>query len=147
MSLCLAGLPTWNHRTQKPTPVKTQAACLRCISYYIISSVMHTFWLVLTCDLLDSFFYFSRFHIAGVMHSTPIQAWVFVWLYFHLHLSSVHYCKDHFHLQSRASLGGHHFLYLHDLNPLTPKIKLVFLLPVYYTILQMLLLRIWYWIY
>ena len=42
--------------------------------------------------------------IAEVMGSNPIQAWIFFRPYFHYCSSSVHYCKDCFHIQKILTL-------------------------------------------
>ena len=42
--------------------------------------------------------------ITVVMGSNPIQAWIFFRPYFHYCSSSVHYCKDCFHIQKILTL-------------------------------------------
>ena len=42
--------------------------------------------------------------IAEVMGSNPVQAWIFFRPYFHYCSSSVHYCKDCFHIQKILTL-------------------------------------------
>ena len=42
--------------------------------------------------------------ITEVMGSNPIQAWIFFRPYFHYCSSSVHYCKDCFHIQKILTL-------------------------------------------
>ena len=42
--------------------------------------------------------------ITEVMGSNPVQAWIFFRPYFHYCSSSVHYCKDCFHIQKILTL-------------------------------------------
>ena len=97
--------------------------------------------------------------IAEVIGSNTVQAWIFSRPYLHHCSSSVHYCKDLFHIQvwnfilHNNTLLEYDFIFIcwlygtHDyhmcLNPLTPKLSWVILLIVCHTIYVMLVWRIW----
>ena len=52
--------------------------------------------------------------IAEVMSSNLVQAWIFFRPFFHYYSSSVHYCKDHFHILVFICISNIWLSYIHS---------------------------------
>ena len=58
--------------------------------------------------------------IALVLGPNLVQAWIFFRSYFHYHWSSVHNCKDGFHLCVKCSILGRFILLVHNISKQIP---------------------------